>query len=71
MPGTSLYRGSTVIALILPIIARVADFFISKICHSVDEATTEPLGKLYGFDDMFSGEYSYSGYSVRWMSGIV
>ncbi|XP_020601798.1 prolyl endopeptidase FAP-like [Orbicella faveolata] len=28
----------------------------------------ETSGKLYGFDDIFNGKYSYSTYSVRWMS---
>ncbi|KAL9958899.1 hypothetical protein ACROYT_G035972 [Oculina patagonica] len=29
---------------------------------------SETPGKVYGFDDMFNGKYSYSSYSVRWMS---
>ncbi|KAK2551747.1 Inactive dipeptidyl peptidase 10 [Acropora cervicornis] len=29
---------------------------------------SKPPGKLFGFDDIFNGKYSYLSYSVRWMS---
>lgn len=34
---------------------------------STDEPQTP--GKLFRFDDIFNGYYSYSTYPVRWMSG--
>lgn len=29
---------------------------------------SKPPGKVFGFDDIFNGKYSYLSYSVRWMS---
>ena len=47
--------------------------FVEMICFWSFAGKRKTSGKLYGFDDIFNGNYSYSTYSplIRWMSGML